>query len=65
MPKCYFLTKQEIADAIVNYIGVFKEGSGFFPYRIINTNKPLHLPEKITFMLEYMPKGSKRMTHDI
>lgn len=53
------LTKQEIGDAICNYIGTFKKGMAFFPYRISDTDQPLDIPENVMSRLEYIPKGTK------
>lgn len=63
MNKSYILTKQEIADAIVFYIGVHKDGSGFFPYKITGTDQELHIPKDVMFHLEYIPRGTK--TEDV
>ena len=52
------LTKQEIGDAITNYIGVFKKGQSFFPYKIIGTDQKLQIPKDVMFFLDYIPKGS-------
>ncbi|MBU2685877.1 MAG: hypothetical protein KKF27_21760 [Gammaproteobacteria bacterium] len=59
MKKIAILTKQEIGDAITNYIGIFKEGMSFFPYHITRTDQNLHIPEDVIFFLDYIPKGTK------
>ena len=58
MPKLYRLTKKEIGDAIVNYIGIYLEGVGFFPHSISDTDEKVTLPDSVTFHLEYIPKGT-------
>ena len=59
MIKHIILTRQEIGEAITNYIGIFKEGCSFFPYRISCTDQELHIPKTVAFVLEYIPKGTK------
>ena len=59
------LTKKEIAEAIVNYIGIFKEGKSFFPFRILSTDVELHIPPDVIFNLEYIPKGTKEVEHGL
>jgi len=59
------LTKEEIARAIVFWIGIFKLGWNFFPYRITETDQELHIPESVLFKLEYIPKGSRTVEHNI
>jgi hypothetical protein len=54
------LTKQEIADAIVQYLGLLKKGRSFFPYRISKTDPELHIPSTVTFFLDFIPKGTKK-----
>ena len=58
MQKAIVLTKEEIGDAIVNFIGVYKEGQIFFPYRVEGTDMK-DLPDKVMFHLEMVPKGAK------
>ena len=58
--KVYRLTRQEIGDAITNYIGTFIEKQGFFPFRISDTDERIKLPNTVTFQLELIPEGSKR-----
>jgi|LGOV01.1.fsa_nt_gb hypothetical protein len=57
--KIIILTKQEIGNAITNYIGIFKEGMTFFPYYISGTDQELNTPNDVMFYLDYIPKGSK------
>ncbi len=62
------LTKQEIGDAIVNYIGIFKKGRGtlsFFPYHISDVDTELHIPDSVMFTLKFVPKGSRIVEHNI
>lgn len=56
--KNYILTKQEIGNAIVQYIGIFKEGRIFNPFRISWTDRDLNIPESVMFTLSFVPKGS-------
>jgi hypothetical protein len=65
MNETVILTKKEIAEAIVRWIGIFKKQSAFFPYRISDTDEPLHIPDSVLFRLEYIPKGSKTVEHNI
>lgn len=53
------LTRQEIGDAITNYIGIFKRGMAFFPFCIDHTDTELLIPETVMFHLNYVPRGSK------
>lgn len=57
------LTKKEIGDAITNYIGIFKKSMSFFPFRISGTDQELHIPDDVMFYLEYIPKGTREVTH--
>jgi hypothetical protein len=63
--KTHILTKQEIGDAIANYIGVFKEGMTFFPFHIDSTDQELHIPETVMFHMKYIPMGSDIKKHNI
>lgn len=58
MKEIIILTKEEIGDAIINYIALFVKGKTFFPYRIHQTDPPLKLPETVNFHLEFIPKGT-------
>ena len=58
MDRVYRLTKKEIGDAIVGYIGANAEGMLCYPFRIKETDC-VELPDSIDFVLEYVPKGSK------
>jgi hypothetical protein len=51
----YKLTKDELAEAIVRYLGM-KDGCLFFPYNIEAIN--IHLPDLIRVKLKYISKGS-------
>ena len=57
--KTYKLSKKEVGDAIVNYIGIFKEGMSFFPYRISKIGGLVNKTDKVYIELEYISKGSK------
>ncbi len=59
------LTKKEIGDAIVNYIGIFKKGKSFFPYHISDVDTELHIPDSVMFTLKFVPKGSRIVEHNI
>jgi len=63
MEELYKLSKKEIAQAIVSYIGVYRRGQSFFPYRIKETDCNLKLNDEVIFTLEYIPKGS--LTGDV
>lgn len=60
------LTRKEIGDAIILWIGIHK-GVPFSPYYITDTDTKLHIPEKVRFDLEYVPRGSlsKDYPHNI
>jgi hypothetical protein len=64
MHEAVILSRDEIATAIVNYIGL-KKGSLFFPYRIEHTDIPLDIPDSVMFFLEFIPKGTREVTHNI
>jgi len=51
------LTRYEIEDAIIDYIGR-QRGQSFFPYRIAKT-VGLTVYGEVTVELEMIPKGSK------
>ena len=57
MEDSTILTREEIGEAIVFWIGMHK-GATFFPYYITGTDVKLHIPEKVQFKLGYIPKGS-------
>ena len=57
--KTVILTKQEIEDAITNYIGIFKESMTFFPYRISEIEEGFDIPETVMFHLNYIPMGTE------
>ena len=59
MDEVVKLTRQEIGDAIVNYIGTFKKGMSFFPYKITGTDYYLSVQDVVPFTIEYIPKGTK------
>ena len=61
------LTKKEIGDAIMFWIGIFKENRSFFPYYIKNTDEPLNIPDIVEFELGFIPLGSstKELPHNI
>ena len=61
----YLLTSQEIGDAIVNYIGTFKEGKAFFPYTIVDHEGSLDSTKDVTFTIEMIPKGSRNIKHNM
>ena len=56
MKTIYKLTKEELGDTIVNYIGILNKQL-FFPYKIVNSNLPI-LPDVIEIEIEYVPRGS-------
>ena len=58
MEKSFSLTKKEIGDAIVQYIGKYKEAQHFYPYRIKRKIGNFEADNSITFVLEFVPKGS-------
>ena len=65
MSEIVMLSKEEIGEAIVNYIGIFKKGKAFFPFYITGTDQELHLPNDVMFYLEYVPRGSKEVQHKL
>ncbi len=63
--KSYTITKKEIGDAIVNYLGIHVEGQIFYPYRISRISLGNILPDEVTLDLEYIPKGTHSVQHNI
>ena len=59
------LTRKEIGDAIVNYVGTFRKGKLFFPYFISDVDVELHIPDSVMFTLKFVPKGSRNVEHNI
>lgn len=53
----YKLTKKQIGDAIVQYIGMYYERQLFNPYRISRTDQEICIPKDVIFTLEYSPRG--------
>ena len=58
--KFYELTKEEICRAIVSYIGKAKDGSVFFPYRIVGADPKIEIPERVNFRISLIPRGAYR-----
>ena len=58
METVYTLNKREIGEAIVEYIGRHMKNEGFFPYSIEKTKPAISLPEEVSFVLKYIPKGT-------
>jgi hypothetical protein len=58
MEEYYELTKQEIGNAIVRYIGIYKNDSHFFPFRIVEAI-PNESKGTVLYKLEYVPRGTK------
>ena len=56
MRTLHKLNKQELGDAIVDYIGMMREGTRFFPYRIKHSKWTDD--GGISVELEFVPKGS-------
>jgi len=57
--RAYTLTKEEIGDAIVFYIGTHIEKKSFFPCFIKGTDTELNIPKDVMFFLEDIPRGSR------
>jgi hypothetical protein len=54
--EIFELTDQEIGEAIVEWIGKYRRGMGFFPYHIKRTE--MVITPTVQFYLGYVPKGS-------
>jgi len=61
MRKIYQLTDQELGDAITNYINM-RENKPFNPIRIVDSDMN-PVPEKVSFEIESIPKGSTEAPH--
>ena len=63
--KTYVLSKKEVCDAIVWWIGVMKENMSFFPYIISDASENLKIPDTTVIHLKMIPKGSVESSHNI
>jgi len=59
MFKAIKLTKQEILDAIVAYIGVRKIGVENFHAIVVSASEELNIPNVCIFDIEYINKNSE------
>ena len=56
METTFKLSKEEIADGIIQAIGI-KQNMIFMPFRIISMNK--EIPDGVEIKIEFVPRGSK------
>lgn len=54
----FTLTRQEIGNAIVEYIAKYREHKLFYPFKIVKTSPTLNLADVIQIELEFMPRGT-------
>lgn len=60
MDETIILTREDIGNAIVYWVGIFKRQQCFFPYHIKGTDTELHIPDSVMFHLGFVPMGSKK-----